>query len=83
MQDSITKEKKWGKKRMEISAIWGAGQTPNGLIKNFHFVLNPPLKWKPWITVLLCFETSNLCTMYGRELEIFKGWLEKGSDVVQ
>ena len=30
MQDSIAKEKKWGKKCLEIMTIQGGGPTPNG-----------------------------------------------------
>ena len=43
MYDSITKEKKWGKKCLEICAIKGGGRTPNAIL-NFHFdFLTPSL----------------------------------------
>ena len=46
MQDSIAKEKKWGKKCLEICAIkgGGVGRPMANAILNFHFdYLNPSL----------------------------------------
>ena len=39
MEDSIVKEKKWGKKWMEISAIKGGGPGGGGRIQNVHIFL--------------------------------------------
>ena len=45
MQDSIAKEKKWGKKWMEISAIWGGGGVRRLMAKCYEKF--PYFFWEP------------------------------------